>query len=196
MLKNIQIETCFEGTNGIMTTKELKAKGVNHYFIRKLIKNGQIEPIKRGIYKLANTDVNEFSEVLGIVPKGVFCLYSAASLHNLSTFIPTEYHITIPKKNKVTLTDYPPIHLYYWDKTLYTLGVEQLKKDGDQIATYDLEKTVCDFIKFRNKLGFDIAKEVLKNYLNRKDRNIDKLTKYAKKLRIYSVINPYLKILL
>jgi len=92
------------------------------------------------------------------------------------------------------LPNYPPVQLYYWDTTLYTLGIEAISKQDYPIQTYDAEKTVCDFIKFRHKVGLDSAKEVFKTYLNRRDRNIDKLVNYAKKLRIRSTIDPYLNI--
>jgi len=79
-------------------------------------------------------------------------------------------------------------------KPYYTIGVEQLIIEGNIVNVYDSEKTVCDFIKFKNKLGFDTAKEVFKTYLGREDRNIHKLVQYSKMLRIHSTIDQYLKI--
>lgn len=196
-MKNIiQIETLFKANSGIMTTRELRTKGITPYNIRKLIKEGQLETIKRGLYKLSYADINEFVEVLKIAPKGVFCMNSSAILHELSTSIPMEYHIAIPKKNKTTLPLYPPIKLYYWTNPQYSLGIETIQKDGNLISVYDAEKTVCDFLKFRNKIGFESSKEVVKTYLNRKNRNLDKLAKYANKLGIRTIVDQYLKILL
>jgi len=55
---------------------------------------------------------------------------------------------------------------------------------------------VCDAIRYRNKVGIDITSEVLRNYLKRKDRNLDKLMKYAENMRIATVLNQYLTMML
>lgn len=196
MREYIQIESLFKESGGIMTTKELTQKGISHYYIKRMLDKNLIESLKRGIYKLSNYDIDESIEVASMIPKGVFCLFSSASIHELTTNIPFKYHVAIPKKDKIRLPSYPPVKLYYWDTSLYSLGIQEITKNDNKIHVYDLEKTVCDFLKFRNKVGFDSAKEVLKTYLNRRDRNIDKLVKYSKKLRIHSTIDQFLKILI
>lgn len=191
-----QIITLFKSHGGIMTMSDLNDKGVAYYFVRKMIKEGTIETIKRATYKLTSVDTDDYLEAQSLVSRGVFCLYSAALIHELSTFIPTEHHLAIPKKNKVTLPDYPPIQTYYWHAAQYSLGIEQIPKNGNLIEVYDVEKTVCDFLKFRNKVGIDTTKEVVKNYLNSNGRQIDKLVKYARQLRLVSIVDQYLTILL
>jgi len=196
MRRYAQIELLFKKSGGIMTTKELNRKGISHYYIKRMLDKNLIESLKRGIYKLSDYDIDESIEVSSMIPNGVFCLFSSASIHELTTNIPFKYHVAIPKKNKVRLPSYPPVQLYYWDTSLYSLGIEEITKNDNEIQVYDLEKTVCDFLKYRNKVGFDTAKEVFKTYLNRSDRNIDKLVKYSKKLRVHSTIDQFLKILI
>ena len=191
-----QIIHLFEKNGGIMTMRDLNNKGVAYDAVRKMIKTGTIEPVKRAIYKLSNADIDDYLEAQTLVKKGIYCLYSAALIHELSTFIPTEHHLAIPKKNKVNLPNYPPIQIYYWHAAQHSMGIQQINKNGNLIEIYDKEKTVCDFLKFRNKVGLDSTKEVLKTYLNSRERNIDKLVKYAKPLRVSSIIDQYLTILL
>ena len=57
-----------------------------------------------------------------------------------------------------------------------------------------MEKSVCDAIRYRNKIGIDVSSEILKNYLSRKERNITRLTAYAKSMRIAGILNKYLEI--
>lgn len=186
----------FKSYGGILTRRQLNEFGVNYYALSKLLSEGYVESIKRGIYKLKNKDVNQFYEVQKIVSKGVFSLHSSALFFNLSTYIPSEYHVAIPRKNKVVLPNYPPINLYYWEKDQYSLGQVKIKKDDIEIVTYNKEKTVCDFVKFRNRVGFDLTKEVLKEYLKLEDRNISLLVEYSKKLKIRSVLDQYLEVLI
>jgi len=100
MQKYTQIELLFRQSNGIMTTKELINKGISHYYIKKMVHGGFLEPLKRGLYKLSKDDIDESIVVLSMVPKGVLCLFSSASIHELTTTIPFTYHVAIPKKVK------------------------------------------------------------------------------------------------
>ena len=62
------------------------------------------------------------------------------------------------------------------------------------IPIFDIERSVCDAIKYRNKVGIDVMAEILQNYLRRPDRNISRLMDYASKLRIRKTLNQYLEV--
>ncbi len=61
---------------------------------------------------------------------------------------------------------------------------------------YDLEKTVCDAIVHRNRIGLDLVKEILGNYVGKPQTNIKLLTEYAKKMRVYGPVKTYFEVLL
>jgi len=193
---NKKIVDLFKENGGILTVQELKDSNINYSTIRKLKKEGFIVTIKRGIYKLVDADIDDFTEAQKLIPHGVFCLYSSAAIHDLTTYIPMEHHIAVHKKRKISLPHYPPIQPYYWDDSRYKLGIEKVNKNGNWIEVYNAEKTVCDFLRFRNKLGWETAKEVLKTYLGLEEREISKLVDYSRELRIYTKVNQYLEILL
>ena len=129
-----------------------------------------------------------------IVPDGVLCLYSAWAHYGLTTQIPQGFYVAIPRKQKITLPDYPPIILNYWVHSIYGVGIVRRQIDGFEIPIYDMEKSVCDAIRYRNKIGIDVSSEILKNYLSRKERNITRLATYAKSMRIAGILNKYLEI--
>lgn len=191
-----KIINLFKENSGILTIQKLNDNDISYSTIRKLKNDALIETIKRGIYKLVDADIDDFIETQKLIPNGVFCLYSSAAIHELTTFVPMEHHIAIHKKRKISLPEYPPIQLYYWDTTSYELGIEKVNKNGNLIDVYNAEKTVCDFLRFRNKLGMEAAKEVLKTYLSSRERDISKLVDYSRELRIYAKVNQYLEILL
>ena len=60
------------------------------------------------------------------------------------------------------------------------MGITEIEEEGYKIRIYDLEKSVCDAIRFRNKVGIDTVSEILKNYLKRQDKDLDKMIRYAK----------------
>lgn len=167
------------------------------YQLRQLIKKGKVSRVKRGFYHLNDfSGVFQEAEVARMIPDGIFCMYTAWSHYGLTTHIPAEYHVAIPKTIRIVLPQYPPIKLYYWVIQTFELGKTIAEINGARVTVYDIERSVCDAVKFRNKIGSDLMSEILRNYSNRKDKNLDKLLKYAEKLRISKTINQFLQIIL
>ncbi len=194
--KRSNVEQLFERNQGILDIKTLLENGVSYYDLNGLLEKAVIFRLKRGVYKWADKETDEMAEAARIVPGGVFCLLSAAFYYGLTTTVPSSHHMAIPDDRKAVLPDYPPIQLYYWNKTPYSLGVATAELAGGSVNIYDLEKTVCDVIRHRNKIGFEVLKEILKNYLNRKDRNLNQLHAYARQLKINNKVDEFVKILL
>ena len=82
---------------------------------------------------------------------------------------------------------------YYTDKVL-NVGVSQMTIDGFSVNVYDVERCVCDAVKFRNKVGMDVCSEIINNYLERPERNISRLMDYARILRVYATLEKYLEV--
>ncbi len=196
MVKDNFIQDIFLQNNGIVSAQYLLESGVSYYDINRFLAEEVLVKLKRGVYKWVKTETNEMVEVAHIVPKGVFCLQTACFYYELTTSIPTEYHIAIPDEQRVALPDFPPIKVYYWNKKSFELGIASIVVNNEQVKIYDLEKTICDTIRHRNKIGFDVLKEILKNYLNRKDCNLNRLNEYAKELHIFNKVDDFIKILL
>ena len=102
----------------------------------------------------------------------------------------------IDAKRKVRLNGAVPINLYYWKAENLDFGIAQYDISGFAVRMTDVERSVCDAIKYRNKVGADICAEVVKNYLNRSERNISRLIEYANKLHIKKILNTYLEVLI
>lgn len=159
------------------------------------VAKGNIVRIRNGIYALPEEMAKTMIDVEKIVPGGVVCMYSAWAYYELTTKLPPDICIAIEKKRKVTLPDYPPVTLYYWSQTSFELGIVDKEIEGYKVKIYDLEKSVCDAVKFRNKIGIDISSEILKNYLSRTDRNLTRLNEYAEKMRVANIMNALINYL-
>ena len=110
--------------------------------------------------------------------------------------IPHENHVAIVRGKKVMLPAYPPIRLYHLSKKFHQLGITEIIIGNQPVKMYDLEKSVCDAVRFRNKVGMDTTIEVLQNYVKRKDKNLNKLSRYAQQLGIENIIRDMIMILL
>jgi len=159
-----------------------------------MVKSGEVERLKRGVYCDHSKTSNVMIDIDKIVTNGVLCMYSAWFHYQLSTQIPQSFHIAIEKNRKTVLPDYPSISLYYWQQKYHELGVVRQVINGYTVNIYDLEKSVCDAVKYRTKIGIEASSEILRNYLKRRDRDISKLIKYAQKMRVEKILKTYLDI--
>lgn len=196
-ITNHKLNLLLSVNKGYATTSELLKIGLDSREIKKLINKNIILKIKTGLYKQSNSDeITELTEVCNIVPNGVLCLFSALSYYNLTTYNPFEFNMAIHRDStKPTLPEYPPIKFFYYSDINFNTGITLISNDEVKIKIYDIEKTICDCCRYRNKLGIDIFKESLKEYLLRKDRNLEKLIKYSEILNIKTILKPYLEAL-
>lgn len=189
----------FYENDGYLTTAEIMKVGYKKWWIQNLIDDGIIERVKRGLYKLCDDKyftLDEEVDIMKIIPKGVLCLASALSLHELTTYTPYEYQIAIDRRYKATIPAYPPIKVYYYDTKYYEMGIQEVLKDGHIIRVYNMEKTLCDCLRYKNKLSNDIIFEAFKEYMKRKNKDLSLLMEYAKECRVGKVMKIYMEVLI
>jgi len=181
------------------TISELKDMGYSYYRIRKIEENGTFKRVNRNTFEnLAyKGDENDFFSAEAFVPNGVICLMSAARYYELTDFLPDTVDVAIERKKKVsTLPEWPKIRIFYFDQSRMDLGVTEVQDGDNCFHIFDIEKTVVDIVYYRNKIGIVETSEVLRKYLKRRDRQIDRLYAYAKVLRCEKIIRTYLEVLL
>ena len=185
------MNVCFyiKSQGGYIRARDIKDNRPMYDQLLSEVAKGNVVRLRNGIYALPDEMAKTMVDVETIVPGGILCMYSAWAYYELTTKLPPEICIAIEKKRKVTLPDYPPISLYYWSQTTIEIGVIQQEIEGYKVKIYDLEKYVCDAVKFRNKIGIDISSEVLKNYLKRPDKSLTRLNEYAKQMRVANIMN-------
>ena len=183
----------------IFSIQELKDKGLSYYKINQLVKQGILIKLNKKYYENTNFDGEEsdFYYAYAYVPNGVICLLSAAVYYNLSTYRPDAIDIAIPRKARVsTLPEWPELNIYHFTEERFSVGAEIIEVGKNKFRIYDVEKTVVDIVFYREKIGIEETKEVLSNYLHRKDRNLNKLIRYAEILKCGDIINKYLEVLI
>jgi predicted transcriptional regulator of viral defense system len=190
--QNSQLTELFIQNKGYVKANDLAKNRTLYDALNELIEENQVVKIKAGLYKhLYLVQENEEIEVSKMYPQGVLCLFSAWYHYNLSTHIPSEYHLAFTHKQKITIQDYPPIKAYYWSDKLYNLEVQE----SAGVKIYSLEKSVCDAVKFRNKIGIDVMSKILKNYIKHKDKNLNVLFQVSRKMRMELLLREYLTLI-
>ena len=188
----------FKNQYGYAYLKDLKNEGIHTDKIRKLVQQGVIEKVKSGLYKLVDMPMLANQGMIDIcmaMPKAVICLHSSLSYYELTTTAPERIMIALPREEKPAKVQYPPVQVFYFSDTNYRSGVEEKKTASGIFKIYNIEKTIVDCFRYRNKLGLDVAREGLRNYIKKSDYDLNKLIRIAKSGRIYTIIRPYLEAL-
>ena len=142
-------------------------------------------------------DVSDYVSAMAYIPKGVICMMSAARWYGLTNYLPDVVDIAIERDMKVsTLPEWPRLHIWYFPEKRYETGIITEKDEGGEFRIYNVEKTVVDILYYRNKIGIEETREILKNYLSRADRNLPNLHRYADKLGCGKTLRMYMEVLL
>lgn len=182
---------------GSITTKELSKYNINNYFLTSLVKEEKLIRVSRGYYTLPNIFSDDFYIILSKCKKAVFSDATALYLHNLSDRTPLIYDITLPYGYGNCYKGMTNVCLHYVKKENIDLGMIEIESPfGMKIKTYDIERTICDIIKNKNKMDIEIFVKALKEYSRLKNKDFYKLMRYAKKLNVEKKVREYMEVLL
>lgn len=181
---------------GMVRASDVEAAGVSRNYLYLLCKRGLLLKTARGLYTLPDAPVTEHStlaEVAKRAPQAVVCLISALSFHGLTTQIPHEIWITIPRGAWRPDIEYPPLNLSYVSGEAYLFGINEYNINGVPVRIYNPAKTIADCFKFRNKVGLDVALEALRETWRSRKASVDQLMEAARVCKVSKVMRPYLE---
>ena len=177
-----------------ISSSSVKRQGRTEYYkMLKKARQGELIKVCRGVYATSEQLSGNMIDINTIVPGGILCLWSAWAIHGLTTSMPQAFHVAVKRDRKVTVPIFPQIEVHYYTEKILNIGVSDMFIDGLNIKMYDVERCVCDAVKFRNKVGMDVCAEIIDNYLERPERNISRLMDYAKILRVSAILGKYLE---
>ena len=182
-------------SNTFISSASVKEHGRTAYYkMLESARDGELIQVRRGVYANIDQLSGNMIDIETLVPNGIICLWSAWNIHELTTSIPQAYHVAIKRDRKVAVPDFPKVELHHYTYSILDIGATNMTKESFTFRIYDVERCVCDAVKFRNKVGMDVCSEIIDNYLNRSDRNITKLMDYARQLRVANILEKYLQV--
>jgi predicted transcriptional regulator of viral defense system len=158
---------------------------------------GRLQKLRPGVYRSATRATwahQDLADACLAVPEGIICLISALSYYGLTTTIPGETWIAIPKTSWVPRMAFPTRFIRLTEEA-HSSGVESIKISGTKVRIYSKAKTVCDALRFRDKVGYEVAFVALKAFLRQGGR-ADELIRWERICRIKTTLRGYLSVLL
>jgi len=181
---------------GLIRPRDLTERGLPTVALTRLVLQGRLQRVGRGLYALPDRPVSEHSALAEVArkhPQAIVCLLSALRFHDLTTQSPFEVWLAIPNKARAPKMDYPPLRIVRFSGEALTVGVEDHVIDGVPVRVTSVGRTVADCFKFRNKIGLDVALEALQEAWRAKRVSMDELWHYATLGRVTNVMRPYME---
>lgn len=190
-----QIDLFRQHRGGLRMSEALRL-GINRKALYAMRDAGIIEPVTRGLYRLASLEPLAHPDLVTVatrVPQGVLCLISALSFHELTTQVPHTINVALERGTRRPRLDYPPTRFYWFSGPAFSEGIETHVLDGAPVRIYDPEKTLADCFRYRNQLGMDVVLEAIRLWRDRRRKKLDALLKYARMRHVERAMRPYLE---
>jgi len=136
----------FKIHGGILRTAQALRAGIHPGTLYAMRDSGVLEVISRGVFRLSENpplDNPDLVTVATRIPSGVICLISALAFYELTTQIPHEVHIALPRGAEEPRLNYPPIKTYRFTGEAFTAGVDIHDLDGVSVRIYSRTR-YCD----------------------------------------------------
>lgn len=184
---------------GIAKSADFVAAGIRAVDVVSLCNAGYLDRVRHGYYQMAEqSDATEEQMLATLIPQGIVCVESALFHYGYSDFAPRKWSIAVPRSVSRTKLDVEalPLQTYFVQQDLYELGKTSGDFHGVTLPVYDRERTICDCFKYRSRLDTELFSKALNAYANDPQKNLNSLSTYAKKLRVYKKVIELMEVLL
>ena len=195
----VAAKAVIENKGGIAKSADFVAAGIRAVDVVSLCNAGYLDRVRHGYYQMAEqTETAEEQMLATLIPQGIVCVESALFHYGYSDFSPRKWSIAVPRSvSRAKLdVDVLPVQTYFVQQDLYELGKTTGDFDGVTLPVYDRERTICDCFKYRSRLDNELFSKALNAYANDPQKNLNNLSAYAKKLRVYKKVIELMEVLL
>lgn len=189
--------TQFAHDREAVRTSEIVAAGLSNRAITRLVRQGKLEKMGRGLYRLQDGPISENHSLIHahtVVPKSVIVLLSALRFHEIGTQSPFQVWLQLPQNAHTPKIEQPPLRIIRTSvEALFEVGVASYQVGGEKLRITTPARTVADCFKHRNKVGLDVCVEALRETLRGRKAKIAEIDEMARLLRVEKVMMPYLE---
>lgn len=184
--------------NDYITNRIAEEMGVKRHILSTMAKRNEIIREKPGVYGLPNEVMDEFYLIQVHSEKLIYSHLTALYFHGLTDRTPNVIHITVPQgyNTKHLTKHYGHLIFHYVDVSVFDLGVVTMKSPlGNDIVVYDKERAICDIVKDQKNQDRALFSEALNRYFRSTEKDLRKLIKYSKALKIEEKVRQFAEVL-
>ena len=185
-------------SQGMMRLSEFKVNGITAATIGRMVRAGEVNRLARGLYQLpdASLDANHsLAEAAKRVPRGVVCLVSALSYHELTDQLPRGVWMAIGTRDWMPKEGRPKMRIVRFTDALLTDDVLTVHIENVPVNVFGVAKTIADCFRHRRKVGQTVALEGLQEALRQRKASPAEIARHAERGGVATVVRPYLEAL-
>lgn len=197
MIKDTYIKLCrlTEKYKGYINTSELLREGMTNRQISEFVDNGMLERVCHGIYwfncaEYVKPDDYKAIEICRSNTKAVICAESACFYQGLIETEPPVISIATRRDDRSKIKMNFPVSRHYYSGNNFTEHQRTINTDFGQYAVYDIERSICDCIRFRKDIDEGIFSLVIECY-KKQEKEVNRLICYAEKMHILNQVKNY-----
>ena len=181
-----------------LTPKMAEQNGISKYKFYKYVNESGLEQVAHGVYAAKDEWVDELYLLHQRCEMAVFSHDEAFYYHGLTDREPLVHTMTVYSGyNPHRLISDGKCKVYSVKKELLNLGRNEVEDNvGNIIPMYDLERTICDLIRSRNSIEVQEFNSVIKAYVSKREKDLNKLMEYAKSFRVQNIVRKYMEVLI
>jgi hypothetical protein len=186
-----------QNNRGFLKTSEAVAAGVSRTTLANFVREHGLERVAHGLYMSQDAWEDGLFVIQVRYPNAVFSHETALYLLNLANREPTLFSVTMRAGTNSAGLSKQGIKVYKVKTELFGEGIiEAQSPSGHSVRTYNAERTICDLFRSRSNIEVQDLQEAVKTYIQRKEKNIPLLLRYAKAFSVGKIVRQYLEVLL
>lgn len=188
------IQKFMENNNGYITSRTLDMFGIHRMYLAIMQNKGLIKKCAPGVYIDVTREEDKYYIFSLNLPKVIYSHTTALYLHGLLKKDSKDiFDVTVKRfYNNSRLKKH---NVFYVENNLLELGLSEVKtKLGNIVKVYDIEKSICDIIRSKNRIDFNEFKYCMRAYVKNKNKDLDKLYLYADALGIKKTVIYYISL--
>jgi predicted transcriptional regulator of viral defense system len=191
-----KINNLLKDKNGLIRTADAVNAGISRTTLGQLAKDGIIERVAHGQYIQPDDMPDELYLLQQRSKKIVFSHETALFLLDMAERTPVHHALTIPSNSKLSPALSDGVKIYYVKPEHHDMGICHVSsKMGSLVTSYNVERTICDILRSRNRVDSQTVAAAMKNYAAGKGQDWGLLSKYAEIFRITKLLRQYLEVL-
>ena len=197
MIINARIYEEIKKNNYTITTSQVLQLGFSKTLLTNYVHAGILERSGHGIYTLPDRLHDDMNALMLLSSKIIFSHETALFLNGQSERTPFRHTVTIPSDSVLSTSMKNACTCFYIKPELHALGMVLRKTTfGNMVKSYNMERTICDFLRSRSRCDEETVISSVKNYAASKNKNLHLLAEYAKSLRVDKKLKQYMEVLL
>lgn len=183
--------------NNMITTTQVLALGFSKQVLSNYVREGLLARVRQGLYMLPDRMHDDMYTLMLRSESIIFSHETALFLNGLSERTPFMHTITLPSNKLLPGSIKNECVCFYVKPSLHGVGmIERKTTFGNIVRCYDVERTVCDFLRTRERCDEETVIAAIKNYARYKDKNLVRLATYAEQFKVAGELKRYMEVLL